>query len=419
MGSLGSVEDASRNHARNVEGYDVDEDFIRKGLEEVDTNALRLTLYQITGDKELGAMAVSQSKSNGGAFIDYVLSAADQAVVRNKAQGFFRQARQPNILPPLSKEETFRLMDLFSDVPMASPSREVGFDYEEGHEQLAFEDFPRDVKWTNDSPLPNIKDWKVAIIGAGVSGIAAAISVKRLGIPFNIIERQGGIGGTWRLNRYLNVRVDSLAFLYQYTFTKNYKWSEYFPTGGEILAYLEYVATNFGLSKYCKFNHEVVAAKWDEITSKWIVTLKNRDGEATFRYNVIVSASGLFSTPNSLPDIKCITSYKGPIFHTSQWPDIEYQGKNIALIETGSTGTQLAPALAHSANSLTVFQRTANWIIPFEDFKDPVTDHTNWIHDHMPYYWHWYIYGSFFKTLGAALVQYRDDDWTANGGLVS
>ena len=252
--------------------------------------------------------------------------------------------------------------------------------------------------------------------------MAAAISLQRLSISFDIIERQSGIGGTWRLNRYPNVRVDSLAFLYQYTFTKRYTWSEYFPTGGEILQYLEYVADLYSINERCKFNTEVVNARWDEKTSRWVITSKNKISgtQETNNYNVIISCGGLFSTPNLLPDIKGISSFKGPIFHTSQWPaTAEYEGKNIALIGTGSTGTQLAPALAAKAKHLTVFQRTANWIVPFESFKDLVTPETDWVIKNFPNYWNWYVYGSFFKTQDSGLVQYRDEKWVEGGGKVS
>jgi 4-hydroxyacetophenone monooxygenase len=419
---MGSINDPTGNPTRNFEDYDVDEDYIRKGLSEVDSNSLRLALYQITGDKELESMTVHQRKMIGGAFIDYGLADADTAIVREKAFNHLRHPPKGGIPPPPPKEEALKMMDLFSDVPIDSPSRDVGVDYNEGYEQLAFEDFPRDVQWTNHTPPPNAQDWKIGIIGAGVSGIAAAIALQRLGIEFDIIECQSGIGGTWRLNRYPNVRVDSLAFMYQYTFTKKYTWSEYFPRGGEILQYLEHVASLFSLNRKCKFDHEVISAAWDEETSKWLVTLKNKASgiEETLAYNVIVSAGGLFSTPNLLPDIKGISSFKGPIFHTSQWPAAaEYEGKNVALIGTGSTGTQLAPALAAKAKHLTIFQRTPQWIIPFENFKDPVTPETNWVIHNFPYYWNWYVYGGFFKTHDSGLVQYRDEEWVKGGGRVS
>jgi 4-hydroxyacetophenone monooxygenase len=404
----------------HVAGYDVTEDFIRASLEEVDVNSLRLALCQVTHDKELEAMLVTQIGFRGGAIIDYVLSEEDQKTVRRKALEYLLQGPQ-DIPPTPTREETSRLMDLFSDIPMKS-NEGFSFDYEEGFEELAFEEFPRDVKWTNDTapPAEELAKWKVTIIGAGISGLAAAISLKRLGIPFEIIERQGGIGGTWLRNNYPNVRVDSPSCLFQYRFTKTYKWKEHFPAGARVQEYLEFVANEYGLSEHIKYNREVVAAKWDETTSKWNMTLQLKDGsQENIQPNFIISGSGLFSTPN-LPDIKGITSYKRPIFHTSDWDhSVDYKGKNIGLIGTGSTGTQLAPALARVAKNLTVYQRTANWIAPFEFFNSKISENTSWLYANMPFYWNWYSYGAFFKSLNFFTVQGLDEEWRAKGGMIS
>ncbi|RDW57181.1 hypothetical protein BP6252_13829 [Coleophoma cylindrospora] len=404
----------------NIPGYGVNADFIRASLGEVDANSLRLALYQTTNDKELAAMQVTKADYLGGAVIDYVLSKEDQEIVRAKALEYLLQGPHEWPAPP-SEEETCRLMDLFSDVPMKS-NPELSFDYKEGVEELAFEDFPRDVQWTKDIPS-DLSKWKVVIVGAGISGIAAAIPLKRLGIPFEIIERQGGIGGTWLRNSYPNVRVDSPSCLYQYKFTKNYKWREHFPPGKRVQEYLVWVANEYGLIEHIKFDREVVGAEWDEETKSWNMTINHKQGsqvtQELLQPNFIISGSGLFNAAK-LPDIPGISSYKGPIFHTSQWDHgIDYNGKNIGLIGTGSTGTQLAPALAPGAKNLTVYQRTANWIVPFEFFNSKISDNTNWLYEHMPFYKNWYMFGSFFKSLNFFSIQGLDKDWRAKGGMIS
>lgn len=117
------------------------------------------------------------------------------------------------------------------------------------------------------------------------------------------------------------------------------------------------------------------------------MTVRQKDGtEEKLQCNVIISASGLFSTPN-LPDIRGISSFKGAMFHTSQWNhSVEYAGKDIGLVGTGSTGTQVALALAEVAKSLTVYQRTANWVVGFPGFRGNITIHVHWLFDRMPYY---------------------------------
>jgi 4-hydroxyacetophenone monooxygenase len=319
-------------------GYGVDRDYIRQAVEYADANVLRIVLLQLTKDPELASMCVTRLDIRGGAIIDFVLPKDDQAKVKAKTLDYLLQGPYDGLPPsPPSKEEAFRLMDLYSGVPMAS-KHDSSFDYEEGFEELSFPDFPRDVKWTGNSPPEDLGKWKVIIIGAGVSGIAAAIPLKRLGIPFEIIERQSGIGGTWLLNRYPNVRVDSPSSLYQFSYTKNYKWKEQFPTGNSIKDYLEYVASTYGIKETMKFNREVLKAQWNETESQWEIAIKHKDGtEETLVCNFIISCSGLFSTPN-LPDINGLASYTRPVFHTSQFNEVDYHGKDIALIGTGSSG---------------------------------------------------------------------------------
>lgn len=402
---------------------DEDKEFLRSCLEEADANSLRVALCQIAHYPNLEAMRVKKVDINGGAVIDYVLDANDQDTVRQMAFEFLL-SRQQDSDPPLlhpSKTEASRLMDLYSDVPMKSDGG-MSFDYDEGYEELAFEDFPREVEWTTGHPPPSVKEWKVIVIGAGISGIAAAIALKRLGIPFEVVERQQGVGGTWLQNNYPNVRVDSPAFSYQYRFTKTYKWKEHFPSGAKVLQYLETVAADHEITQHLHFGQEVTSAVWDEETSKWelILTSKTigRSSEKT-TCNAIISASGLFSTPK-VPDIPGLESFKGPIFHTSRWDhSIPIEGKKVALIGTGSTGTQLAPALAGTAQHLTVYQRTPMWIVPFDLFRSPVTDNFHWLCDNIPFYWNWYCYGNFFKSLNFNTLQGLDQEWIAQGGSIN
>ncbi|KAI9743684.1 MAG: hypothetical protein M1818_003000 [Claussenomyces sp. TS43310] len=413
--------DTSANKNDHIAGYDVNEAFIREAVQQASVGSLRLTILQLTGDKELEEMKVSKEEIRGGALFDYVLSDADQKTVRQKALKYLLQGPRNTPSPP-SREESYRLMDLFSDEPMSKNLKEPSFSYEEGYEELAYDDYPREVNWTNGPPAPEeLAKFKVIIVGAGISGIAAAIPLKKLGIPFEIIERQGGVGGTWLLNSYPEARVDTLSYLFQYKFEKNYKWSEYFASRGETQKYLDYVATKYGIKEHIKYYREVVAADWDAKTSTWQVQIKHRNDTQpkTLVCNAVISAAGLFSTPN-LPDIPGITDFRGPIFHTAQWDhSVDYHNKDIAIIGTGSTGTQLAPGLARTARSLSIYQRTPNWIVKIEGYRNSVNDYMYWLCDNLPYYWNWYCYGAFFRSLHLAALQYYDDDWIAKGGHIN
>lgn len=404
----------------HLRGYEVTEGFVQEAIAQASSPALRLALLLVTGDKELEAMKVNKTPIRGGVLNDYTLTPADEAIVRDKAFRYLSKGPHETTPPPC-KEEAFRLMDLYSDAPMRTTPNEPSFDYEEGYEELALDPYPRDVDWTSSPPSSSeLAKWKVIIVGAGISGIAAAIPLKKLGIPFEIIERQGGIGGTWLLNTYPDCRVDTLVYLFQYKFEKKYKWKDFFSSREDLQEYIEYVATKWGVKDKIKYNREVVAARWDETAKLWVMDLKHKDGrEKTITCNAIISAAGLFSTPN-LPDIKGIHDYKGPIFHTAQWDHTtDYHGKDVALIGTGSTGTQLTPMVAEGAKHLSIYQRTPNWIASYEGYRAKVTDQMHWMCDEMPYYWNWYCYSAWFRSLQLANTQYHDPEWRAQGGLIN
>ncbi|OQU93644.1 hypothetical protein CLAIMM_00126 [Cladophialophora immunda] len=411
------VEDTSK--VDHVAGYEVNEQFIREALEQAGPNALRLALYQCTGEEELKEMRVSKKEIRYGWLYDYVLSEENEKRVRQKALEYLLQGpREPPQRP--SKEEAFRLMDLFSDEPMSNMAEDF-FEYEEGYEELSVEDFPRDVQWSGGPPpADEINRWKILIVGAGISGLAAGILLKKLGIPFDIIERQNGVGGTWLLNTYPEARVDTLSFLFQYKFEKNYKWTEYFASRGETEKYLNYIAKKYNVKENCEFNRELVAATWNEHDAKWQVNIQHKDGKDEQRdYNAIISASGLFSTPN-LPEIAGIKDFKGNVFHTAQWDhNVDYHGKRVAVIGTGSSGTQVSPGLAPHVKSLAVYQRTPNWIVKIDGYRNAVNDHVRWLCDHMPFYWNWFCYAAYFRSLHIAELQYHDAEWKTKGGMIN
>jgi 4-hydroxyacetophenone monooxygenase len=402
-----------------VAGYNVSEAFIREAVREANTNALRLALIQATGDKDLEKIEVRKTEIRYGWLYDYVIGEEDSELVRKKAVEYLLQGPQDHPGRP-SKKEAFRLMDLFSDVPLSQMPEEF-FEYEEGYEELGIEDHPRDVKWNGPRPSPEtLKQWKVVIIGAGISGIAAGILLKKLGIPFEIIERQAGVGGTWLLNTYPEARVDTLSYLFQYKFVKNYKWTEYFASREETQKYLSYVANEYGIMENFRFNREVVATQWDEAKARWHITIQHKDGtEEKLESNAIISASGLFSTPN-LPDIPGLKDFKGAVFHTAQWDHtVDYRNKRVAVIGTGSSGTQVTPGLAPYVSHLSVYQRTSNWIVKIEGYRDTVSDHMRWLCDNLPYYWNWFCFASYFRSLHIAECQYYDAEWQAKGGLIN
>ncbi|KAL8276357.1 hypothetical protein RQP46_011242 [Phenoliferia psychrophenolica] len=285
-------------------------------------------------------------------------------------------------------------MSLFSGEPVKE--EDMAYNYEE----LAFDEFPREAHWSGPRPADKLETYKAVIIGGGIAGIAAAVQFQRLGIPFIVIERQHDIGGTWLLNTYPGARVDTSSYLFQ--------------------KYLNFIATKHNIRESFLFNREVLSAVWNERLGVWEIAMQHKDGKTeTIRANAIVSACGLFSTPK-LPDIPGIETFKKPMFHTAQWDhSAEYAGKRVALIGTGSTGTQLAPFVAKAAASLTVFQRTPNWSMALQGYRDPLDDKVRYLFDKIPYYWNWYCYGQHVAAQQLQWLQTYDREWQKNGGQVN
>jgi 4-hydroxyacetophenone monooxygenase len=395
----------------------VDESFIRKAIDKSNLNALRLALLQVTGDPTLAKMRTRRHAIRGGAMFAHVLSEEDAPALKEKAFAYLskRKLNDPVPPPPSSKADVRKLLDVFGDEPIGD--REFNYDYEE----LAFEEFPRIAKWSSKKPsAEKIANFKIIVIGGGISGLAAAVQFKQLGLNFQVLERQGGIGGTWLLNTYPDARVDTSSYLFQFKFVKNYPWSEFFATAGETRKYLEDVAERYQVKDRFHFNREVVGANWHEEMSEWELTINHDDGHTeTLRCNAIVSGSGLFATANE-PNIKGIKDFKGPIFHTTKWDhSTEYSDKNVALLGTGSTGSQLAAGVASKAKSLTVYQRTPNWIMNLDGYRATIDDYVRYIFDHMPYYWNWYCYSAHVAAQQLQYLQTYDKEWQAKGGQVN
>jgi cation diffusion facilitator CzcD-associated flavoprotein CzcO len=205
------------------------------------------------------------------------------------------------------------------------------------------------------------------VIGAGFAGLYQLLCLRdRLGLSVKALEAGGGVGGTWYWNRYPGARCDSESHVYWYTFSpelmQEWEWSERYPGQAEILRYLNFVADRFDLKRDILFNSRVTSAQYDEAANRWRV--RAEQGE-TFVATYLVTAVGCLSTAN-VPDIPGLRDFKGDWYHTGQWPHegVDFTGKRVGMIGTGSTGIQAAPVIAAQAKHLTVFQRTANYSVP-------------------------------------------------------
>jgi cation diffusion facilitator CzcD-associated flavoprotein CzcO len=207
------------------------------------------------------------------------------------------------------------------------------------------------------------------VIGAGITGLYQLYCLLRLGLDARIYDAGEGVGGTWYWNRYPGARLDSESWTYAYSFSpellEEWNWSECFVGQPELERYLNHVADRFDLRPHIRLGTRVRSATFDEETNRWEV--ETEDGRrASARF--VIAATGLLSA-NYLPDIPGIDRFEGLSFHTARWPHepVDFSGKRVGVIGTGSTGVQLIPLVAKECTDLTVFQRTPNYCSPLRN----------------------------------------------------
>ncbi len=222
------------------------------------------------------------------------------------------------------------------------------------------------------------------VVGAGFAGMYQLLCLRdKLNLKVAVVERGEEVGGTWYWNRYPGARCDSESHAYQYYFSdelaREWKWTERFPDHAEIRRYLNYVADKFKLRPDIRFKTEIIGARYDDAANLWRATTSCGD---EYEAKYFITAVGCLSTAN-VPKIDGLSAFKGKWYHTGQWPHegVDFTGKRVGIIGTGSTGIQAIPVIAEKAKHLTVFQRTANYSIPArnapltQEFKKYVEDH--------------------------------------------
>ncbi|MCH2668927.1 MAG: NAD(P)/FAD-dependent oxidoreductase [Gammaproteobacteria bacterium] len=204
------------------------------------------------------------------------------------------------------------------------------------------------------------------IVGAGFAGLYMLYKFRELGLSAIVFERGSDVGGTWYWNRYPGARCDVESMEYSYQFSEElqqkWHWSERYSSQPEILSYAKHVAEHFDLRRDMRFETKVIAASFDSEADNWLVTL---DSSETVRATFLVMATGCLSAANT-PDFPGLKNYKGDTYHTGDWPHdpVDFSGKSVAIIGTGSSAIQSIPHIAEKADHLMVFQRTPNFSVP-------------------------------------------------------
>jgi cation diffusion facilitator CzcD-associated flavoprotein CzcO len=208
-------------------------------------------------------------------------------------------------------------------------------------------------------------DYDAIVIGAGFAGLAAIHYLREAGLSLRVFDRASDIGGTWTWNRYPGAMTDSEGYYYCLTFSKEllqeWSWSRRYPDWKETHNYMHFVADKCDMWRDIQLDTEISSADYQPESGTWLV--KTAEG-AEFTSKYLISGMGMISEP-VIPKIKGMDSFNGPLFHSARWPeDIDFEGKRVGIIGAGATTVQMVPIMAKTAKSVTVFQRTSNFILP-------------------------------------------------------
>jgi 4-hydroxyacetophenone monooxygenase len=262
-------------------------------------------------------------------------------------------------------------------------------------------------------------DHKVLVIGAGLTGIAAAVKLQEAGYDYVVVEKNPEVGGTWWAARYPGVGVDTASHFYSYSFELNPDWTTYTPKGAEMQDYLVRTSHKYQVRSNIRFETMVVRLRWVEDDQLWEVTVRDKAGaEQVLRANAVINAHGPIGRWE-WPKIEGLESFAGVKVHTAEWdPSMDLKGKRVALIGTGASGAQCGPAIAPEVERLTVFMRSRHWVMPAHTAGAPVPEDVRWAMRHIPHYLEWFrfsVYWTGSDGLYPNLV--KDPNWTKDDSI--
>ncbi|HEX4162735.1 MAG TPA: NAD(P)/FAD-dependent oxidoreductase [Acidimicrobiales bacterium] len=382
-----------------------DDDAIAKALEDVSIPALMCSLVHMTGDPSFIRGDI-QPRTAMSLDIQSGMSDNDRADVRRRALPAIAAYRDSGCEPvALPTELLQEMMAFLGRRPVDGRLSGLFFD------DLQFEGGDSGaIAWESDITEELKASSPVVVIGCGMGGILAGIRLAQAGLPFTIIDKNGGPGGTWWENRYPGARVDVGSHQYCFSFEPADHWSEYYCRQPELRAYFETIVEKYGLGSHCRFGTAVTEATWDEEQAQWHLALTGRDGdEDVLDARFVISAVGSLNLAR-LPEIEGMDAFAGPSFHSSRWPEhLDLSGAKFALVGAGASGFQIGPAIAPEVDRLTIFQRTAQWIIPNPLYHAPVPPGDEWALRHLPFYGRWYRFIMTFAGIAMGIEPYRID----------
>src|SRR5215471_10648072 len=352
---------------------------IELAMQQAEPMVLRGLLYQLTGDDEVAATRIEIDPTGFQTFMKVVDD--DVALLRRRAIEFldgYRSAGAGSL--DIGPEER---LPLSLQLTLGEEINQEEFEF--CLEELALDPWVRCLEWQLPPPQDRLEEFSVTVIGAGLGGLNVALMLERAGIPYTVIEKNAGVGGTWWETRYPGARVDTPSRGYTHIYGAHFPYSSPFCDWAENQRYFDWVADSFELREDIVFDTEVRALTWDERSSTWEVEYEGPDGPGTLRSNAVVTSVGFFSRPN-IPEIEGMADFQGPSFHTARWPDGVDLSQRFAVVGTGCTGYQLVTELALHAEHVVAFQRRPQWLFGVPGYLSPFPPEVAWLDRNFPYY---------------------------------
>lgn len=408
VASIGPDESSASLGFDDVEPITASNEEIAAAVAQADLPALLASLAVLTGKRELIApelrpplppMSASIAAQGG-------MTPQMQALARERAIAALIAYREQGC-PPLSAQPELL------DEAMAFIAKDAGSDYGDllRHE-LALPDDQGAPRWDAQTLAPQ-RDFQVAIIGAGLAGIAAGYRLSQAGIPFTIFEKKPEVGGVWWANSYPGCRLDTPNFAYSFSFAQKSDWPQQFSTQPEIQRYISDVADRTGVRSNIKFGVEVSQLRFDDADMNWRVHWQGQDGQAQeTAFDLVITAVGQLDRP-FIPEIKGLDVFSGVICHSAQWPaDLDIRGKRVAVVGTGASAYQIAPTIVDDVAELTVVQRNPPWMLPTANYHEDIKPGMAWLLRHVPSYGRWFRFWQFWIAAEGRLPLVKvDKSW--------
>lgn len=387
----------------------ISDDELREAVEQAHIASLLTTLASLTGDDELirqefrpcdGAVSLTLDPQGG-------LSAERLTEAREAAFNALRRLRDATQLAePPSPERLQRLMHFITGPVDAAylPLME--------HELGLAGDFGA-PRWRAEELRPGLPV-RALVIGAGLSGIAAAHRLLQAGLAVIIIERNADVGGVWLENDYPGARLDTSNFTYSYSFAQHGGWRKRYSPRHEVLGYLRDVADRMGIRERVRFRTHATALRWDDDLRLWHATIQDEHGaESGIDAEFVVSAVGQLNEP-LIPDIPGAAEFRGAAFHTSRWDhSVSVTDARVGVIGTGASAFQVIPQVARTAREVVVFQRTPAWVIPTPKYNADIEPGLHFLLDRLPQYHRWYRFAQFWNNVeGIRSLALVDPEWS-------